>query len=968
MKGKKLVIFSILFLILLQITVFADFKKRESITLTDADGVSVELFITGDEYVSVLHDDEDYVMVRTEQGYFDYAVLENNELVPSGGKKMLKYADIPTEYFVGKREEVFAAMEQEGVIVPGAQPELFSGGNARKEFKGKGTVIVVPIAFSGGSTDFNGFTQTVENACKYYEEVSHGELMLDYLDVSEDGGIFVSDRDELYYHPYSSTNTIGYISENNRLVRENNLVKAALDFYGLENKTIDKPIDVDSDGNNDFLVFVYNTRYEAVWSSLLWPHQLRYDYAKYNVFGKNVTGWIFVSRSGGDETLCHEMYHAIGAPDLYDYSGANDYVGMWDIMDSGNGTMLAYMKYKYGGWIDEIPEITEAGTYTLNPASADTNNCLKIPINENEYYVLEYRNRFTGRINYLDRWRQWHQEGLLITRVNSLCNNGNMDASKGIEVDVMKHPALSINSILGAVLPEFSPESGFDRTLQSGEVDDKTVIRNIRENSDGTLSFDLSFDGSSQVKYQSLDDVEIVPQFLRDRNDNIYCELTPCSVTYSSDGTKQYTKVDGVYNIEYIYLTGRETSANSYDYLEYNGPFVLNRSGILWAYLTDSEGVRLGKPHSVYIHYNVPGINTTRGIRSNDYTVAEFYEDLNYRLINMSFEDSDDYVSKLNMDKIISFTVGGIVYEFTSEDIKGKTLNFAAENVEVNAGDGSEVYMNGLWFENYATTKTILLNSEQGRSSLFESAETISQEDEISLDVLGSFSGEIRYTTDGTAPDMESLLYVQPLKFDEDTVLTCGAFENGDLIKQSAFNIYVQDDYREYSCDELIRIFKNSGSSFSGGDGKYLKVTYNAGEGSLVLRNGDWVELVKIINPTESGVIYLDAGEEIFVQEASGENITVTIVDSTNQVDLTILQKNGNEAVVVMHNFGDDVDFQLVSAGLSGDRLERALTYPVSLEANETDFIRIDAYGETVKVFCVNSLSEIKPIGRAVSK
>jgi hypothetical protein len=52
------------------------------------------------------------------------------------------------------------------------------------------------------------------------------------------------------------------------------------------------------------------------------------------------------------------------------------------------------MKMKYGHWIDEIPEITQAGTYTLNPISSSTptNVAYKIQSSDpNQYYVLEYR-------------------------------------------------------------------------------------------------------------------------------------------------------------------------------------------------------------------------------------------------------------------------------------------------------------------------------------------------------------------------------------------------------------------------------------------------------------------------------------------------------------------------------------------------------------------------------------------------
>ncbi len=69
--------------------------------------------------------------------------------------------------------------------------------------------------------------------------------------------------------------------------------------------------------------------------------------------------------------ICHEMFHALGAPDLYHYYDNQEIspVGPWDLMESGFGHMGAHMKWKYAGgeWVTSIPEITTSGNYSLNP-------------------------------------------------------------------------------------------------------------------------------------------------------------------------------------------------------------------------------------------------------------------------------------------------------------------------------------------------------------------------------------------------------------------------------------------------------------------------------------------------------------------------------------------------------------------------------------------------------------------------
>ena len=73
--------------------------------------------------------------------------------------------------------------------------------------------------------------------------------------------------------------------------------------------------------------------------------------------------------SSGVGVLCHEMFHSLGAPDLYHYtSDGISPVGSWDLMENNANPpqhMGAYMKYKYGNWISTIPTISTSGTYTL---------------------------------------------------------------------------------------------------------------------------------------------------------------------------------------------------------------------------------------------------------------------------------------------------------------------------------------------------------------------------------------------------------------------------------------------------------------------------------------------------------------------------------------------------------------------------------------------------------------------------
>lgn len=94
----------------------------------------------------------------------------------------------------------------------------------------------------------------------------------------------------------------------------------------------------------------------------------------------------------------------------------------------------AYMKMKYGLWIDEIPEITEGGTYTLNPISSPTpdNVAYKIATEDPyQFYVLEYRDN----TSLFDAGLPG--SGLLIYRIDTRFDgNASYDPSSGIYDEV----------------------------------------------------------------------------------------------------------------------------------------------------------------------------------------------------------------------------------------------------------------------------------------------------------------------------------------------------------------------------------------------------------------------------------------------------------------------------------------------------------------------------------------------------
>jgi len=140
----------------------------------------------------------------------------------------------------------------------------------------------------------------------------------------------------------------------------------------------------------------------TAWSTLLWPH--RWSLYTENVFinGKRVYDYNFMLEGAPDyfntSVLSHEMQHTLSFPDLYHYYYGTNLrpVGNWDIMESNPKPPQqsgAYMKWRYGNWLDEPTEI-QPGTYTLNSVGSGTGTIsYKIPTSDHrEFFVLEFRN------------------------------------------------------------------------------------------------------------------------------------------------------------------------------------------------------------------------------------------------------------------------------------------------------------------------------------------------------------------------------------------------------------------------------------------------------------------------------------------------------------------------------------------------------------------------------------------------
>ena len=483
-------------------------------TVTQPDGSQLTLYASGDEFYHWVHDKDGYTVLQGEDGYCYYAEKNDmGELVPSPflvGKtsiadtKLKPWLKISKEKYDVRRERLQPLSRTRGMF----QPQYASH---KKPLNN----IVIFISFQDATTfskkrsvydsRFNSTTSSTGSLKDYYLEVSYDNLTIQshffpHADLEANNVGYVDFHNRGFYRAYNATiNPDGYKTSEESTMREHNLVQNAVDAMRsiIEQEFTPDEIDNDNDGYVDNICFVVQGNSDG-WSDLLWAHRWSLYTKECYIHGKRVMDYVFQPENQVTvNTLCHEMFHALGAPDLYHYSEESktlDPVGAWDLMNSGWCHMGAYMKWMYAGksWITEIPEITTTGRYSLVPLSqGPDNSCYKInSSNANEYYVLEYRKK-EGKYE-----KNIPRSGLLIYRINTTVSNGNRNGPPDEVYIYRPYGSLVENGFLdeaayqtnaGAVMTDKT----YPKPFLSDDSDGGLRITNLVVEND-KLSFDIN--------------------------------------------------------------------------------------------------------------------------------------------------------------------------------------------------------------------------------------------------------------------------------------------------------------------------------------------------------------------------------------------------------------------------------------------------------------------------------------------
>lgn len=412
----------------------AAYLEKVPVVLFQPNGNTLYCFATGDDYYQWLHDKDNYTIILDQTtGFYVYANLERGQLVPTN---LIPGVDSPKRVLSPglniSAQKMRLLREKMEVGTREAPP--------KNNFRNIGTmnniVIFIRLAdaddFTQPITYFNSIFNDSSSVAdvsvyNYVKKTSYQQLFVSsHFFPAPNGDTIIAYQDIYpiqYYMPYSEENTIGYLQNDTiseRTEREHALLKRAVQFAANSIPT-SMNLDFNGDGFVDNISFIIQGELGA-WASLLWPHRWSLFSEEVYIHGLRVWDYNFLMTHPAylnTSVLSHELLHTFGFPDLYRYSYEGTPVGTWDIM-AGNGNPPqqtgAYLKWKYGGWIEGIPEITEAGFYTLySNQNHKEGSVYKIASPDpNQFFILEYRKKeppFDLSIP---------SSGVIISRINQL--------------------------------------------------------------------------------------------------------------------------------------------------------------------------------------------------------------------------------------------------------------------------------------------------------------------------------------------------------------------------------------------------------------------------------------------------------------------------------------------------------------------------------------------------------------------
>lgn len=340
---------------------------------------------------------------------------------------------------------------------------------------------------------------------------------------------YVTSKPRTYFMKKSNLAPDGYANVYEQNDRERELLEGALNHVKsqIEEDFNGDDLDTNDDGYIDAISFFvegkYGTSQGIGFQDLLWPHKAD-GYFGTKIDGKSVSSYNLVTTGDPNEyggvfskkrtaygVIVHEFLHVLGLPDLYRVSQIGDPVGQWSMMATNGSQTLnpltAFYQNEYLNWGSKL-ETIGSGTHKVVLEKPKYNNPnekraikIKSPLNENEYFVVEFRKK-----EGFDKYTNMDHSGIIVYRINNKfsISNGNKiedfmyifrpgETGLGDGNGELNKATFSLESGRTSFGKETSDSSEFDNgTIHySDGTNSGIVISNVSSGNEDTITFDV---------------------------------------------------------------------------------------------------------------------------------------------------------------------------------------------------------------------------------------------------------------------------------------------------------------------------------------------------------------------------------------------------------------------------------------------------------------------------------------------
>ena len=448
-------------------------------TYTQSDGTTLQAKLCGDKGLHYYITRDSVPLLRAQNGDFHYLRASGYQISSSGVIAHEKQLRSTTEQGYASSLEALRNVSKrlpKSDMRRNARKQRFDSYKRRKVLSDKsrkrGLVIAAEfkdIKFKLHALDswtkilneegFNG--SSIKNSSDFTVRRNVPGSVHDYF-MDQSNGMFditfdvigpVGLSKPLYYYGQNSSNPSDEITDDinvcDMVTEACNAAKGKVNFADY---------DWDNDGEVDMVLILYagqGEHYQGNPEYYIWPHEFALSgYPKYpdgyTIDGIRINTYAcspeisYGKNLSGLGTFCHEFAHCLGFPDFYDTTGDYDYLGNYDLLDSGNNNgggwfpcnFTAYERFNCG-WYDPIELTKDTTVARLEPLSYGgnayyiENKCSDENISE--FYILENRQK-TGWDKHIPA------AGLIITHYDI---DPDAWASNTVNVDPL-HPRAAI--------------------------------------------------------------------------------------------------------------------------------------------------------------------------------------------------------------------------------------------------------------------------------------------------------------------------------------------------------------------------------------------------------------------------------------------------------------------------------------------------------------------------------------------